>query len=61
MAKKKAKKIKKKVLCKLCKNDCLKDSFEEYLDLVKDSVYICKKCGRTAKDDQNLCKPVSMN
>lgn len=61
MAKKNTKKNKKRVLCKLCKNDCLNDSFEEYVELVKDSVYICKKCGRTAKDGQNLCKPVSMN
>ncbi len=61
MAKKKTKKYKKKALCKLCKEDCLKDGFEEYVELVKDALYICKKCGRSAKNDKNLCKPVTFN
>ncbi len=61
MGKKKAAKIKKKVLCKLCKDDCLKSDFEEYAELVRDSAYICTKCGRAAKNDQNLCKPKALS
>lgn len=54
---KKTEKIKQKNLCKLCKDDCLKERFETYLELVQDSKYVCKKCGRTAHSKKNLCKP----
>ncbi len=60
MAKKEGK-TKKKALCKLCKNDCLKDDFEIYRTLVTDSRYVCKKCGRTAHKKNNLCKPFALD
>lgn len=41
-------------LCKLIKET---EKFDKYKDLVRDSKYICKKCGRLAKDSENLCKP----
>ncbi len=54
---KKSGKKKQKALCKLCKEDCLKDSFDSYIKLVQDSKFVCKKCGRTAQSKVNLCKP----
>lgn len=53
----KKKSIEGKVLCKICKDDCLKKCLDEYIDLVKDPKYVCKKCGRTAQKAKNLCKP----
>jgi hypothetical protein len=47
-------------LCKLVKKDFLKDHFKEYKALVKEPEYICKKCGRLAKDKRSLCKPVRL-
>jgi len=40
-------------LCKLVK--C--DDFEQVRKLVKDAAFICKKCGRAARDKDNLCDP----
>lgn len=51
------KKLEGKVLCKLCKDDCLKKCFDEYSELVSEPKYICKKCGRAARKAKNLCKP----
>lgn len=39
-------------LCKAFKNM----DFKDYTKLVKDSKYVCKKCGRTAKNEENLCE-----
>lgn len=30
---------------------------ERMRELVKDAVYICKNCGRTANDQRYLCRP----
>lgn len=55
----KDKKTKKKhTLCKLVKKDYVKEHFPDYQALVADPEYICKKCGRAAKDDASLCKPL---
>lgn len=48
---------KRRTLCKLVKKDYLEKHFSEYMELVADSVWICKKCGRTANDSRLLCKP----
>ncbi len=40
-------------LCKLVKRDDL----EQVRKLVKDAEYYCKKCGRAARDKENLCAP----
>lgn len=56
---KKDKKTKKKhTLCKLVKKDYIKEHFSDYQALVSDPEYICKKCGRAAKDAVSLCKPL---
>jgi hypothetical protein len=40
-------------LCKLVKRDDL----EQVKKLVKDAAFFCKKCGRAARDKDNLCAP----
>lgn len=44
-------------LCKLVKNDILKNDFDDYRKLVKKPTHICEKCGRAANDKKNLCSP----
>jgi hypothetical protein len=39
-----------KTLCKI------KDDIDLLKKLVKDARYICKKCGRAARHEENLCK-----
>jgi rubrerythrin len=46
-----------KKLCKLVKDEYLDDYFKDYMELVNKGKYICKKCGRVANDESNLCKP----
>lgn len=45
-----------KVLCKLVKDDVLKDDLKSYRKLVQDPTHICLKCGRVANDKKVLCK-----
>lgn len=33
---------------------------ETYKNLVKDPKFICKKCGRAAAKEENLCEPVPL-
>jgi len=33
---------------------------EKLRPLVKDAKYFCKKCGRTAHKNENLCKPATL-
>lgn len=47
----------KKTLCKLVKDDYVKDNFKEYAELVEGAKFICKKCGRAAQKEENLCDP----
>lgn len=42
-------------MCKISKKDYLDKFFEEFKALVKEPEYICKKCGRVAKDKGRLC------
>jgi rubrerythrin len=51
---------KRKKLCKLVKKDFQKKHLKEYLDLVQDPVWVCKKCGRASNDVHCLCKPVKI-
>jgi hypothetical protein len=45
-----------KQICKLDKED-IKENLEDLKKVVAPARYICKKCGRAAKDDDHLCKP----
>lgn len=58
--KSKAKKIlgKKINLCKLVKRDFHRKHQEEYIALVLEPRYLCRKCGRTAHSKKVLCNPV---
>jgi rubrerythrin len=57
--KEKKEKVKKiRTLCKLVKRDYLKKNFKEFQELVTDPLFICRKCGRVAKEKQYLCRPV---
>lgn len=51
---------KDKKICKLAKEDYLKDEFKKYKELVKDARYVCRKCGRVAVKEKRLCKPEEM-
>jgi hypothetical protein len=46
-----------KKLCKLAKDDAADTNFDEYAALVSKPRFICRKCGRAAKEKGNLCKP----
>ena len=47
-------------LCKRVKDDYLKENLKEYIKMVKEPKYICKKCGRVAEKEEMLCKPKKM-
>ena len=47
-----------KTLCKWGKKK-IEENFKEVTDIVTNSKYICKKCGRTASDKKYLCKATS--
>lgn len=49
-----------KTLCKRVKEDYLKENLKEYIKMVKEPKYICKKCGRVAEKEETLCKPKKM-
>lgn len=38
----------------------VKDDLEKFKSLVLQPKYACKKCGRVAKDEENLCKPIDL-
>lgn len=48
-------KVMSKKLCKLVKDDILDKDIKEYIKLVSEAKYVCRKCGRTAKKEENLC------
>lgn len=49
-----------KKLCKLAKDDYLKENFKDYVELVKAPKHICRKCGRVARDEEYLCRAKSL-
>jgi hypothetical protein len=48
----------KKMSKKMCswKKDDIKENTKEFKKFINNPSYYCKKCGRVAKDDKNLCK-----
>ena len=44
-------------LCLLKTVGYVKGNFERYKNLVRDGKFICKKCGRVAAREDNLCEP----
>lgn len=54
-------KDKTKKLCKLVKKkDYLDDNMEDYMKLVGEPKFLCKKCGRAAEKEKQLCKAKKM-
>jgi hypothetical protein len=47
-------------LCYLVNMGYLDSSMKEYKELVKDAKFVCKRCGRSADSDENLCRPVKL-
>jgi hypothetical protein len=45
-----------KELCKWDKDD-IRDNLDKLKKLVADPRFICRKCGRAAKESDHLCKP----
>jgi len=48
-----------KSLCKWKSGD-IKDGTGKFKKLVKDARYFCRKCGRSARQKRNLCKPEAL-
>ena len=38
----------------------MKDDLEKVKTLVKDAAYVCKSCGRAARNELNLCNPTKL-
>lgn len=53
------KKMKKTSLCKLSKED-VKEKWSDLVKLVENSAFMCEKCLRSARLEENLCKPEKM-
>jgi len=47
-------------LCLLQNTGYIKENFADYKDLVRNSKFVCKNCGRTAASDKNLCAPEAL-
>jgi len=43
------------------KKEKLEKHFEEFKSRVMSPRFACRKCGRVARDEQWLCKPVSLS
>lgn len=44
-------------LCYLQNLGYVESNLEDYKSLVQNPQFICKKCGRAAANEKNLCKP----
>ncbi len=48
-------------LCKLVKSGYLDDHTKDYIKKVNNPTVVCKKCGRAANNEKDVCKPKSIN
>jgi hypothetical protein len=48
-----------KSICKWDKDE-IKDELDKLIKIVTPPKFICRKCGRVAKESDYLCKPVKM-
>lgn len=48
---------KKSTLCELEEDGSMREYFEDYKRLVRKGKYVCRRCGRAARKEKNLCKP----
>jgi len=49
----------KKRICKWDKDD-IKEELDKLKEIVTPPNFICRKCGRVAKESDYLCKPVEL-
>ena len=54
-------KLKEKNLCKLVKDDVLKEDLKEFKRLVEKPTHLCVKCGRVCNDKKRLCDPEKLD
>jgi len=47
-------------LCYLHNLDFLKSNLDEWKKLVQEPKFVCRKCGRAAAKEKNLCKSVTL-
>jgi len=50
-----------KTLCELEKQGFIVNNFKDYKKLVRHAKYVCKGCGRVARQKKNLCEPKRLN
>jgi hypothetical protein len=44
----------------LCQIKDIQEDLEKVKSLVRDPLFLCKRCGRAAKSEDHLCKPSKM-
>ncbi len=44
-------------LCYLVNMGYMQSNPEDFKKLVRDAKFVCKKCGRSANSEENLCQP----
>jgi hypothetical protein len=47
-------------LCYLQNMGYVESYFNDYKELIKNARFVCKNCGRSAANEENLCKPEKM-
>ena len=47
-------------LCYLHRVEYYRTHKDEFLELVRDPTFICNSCGRTARDELNVCTPLEL-
>jgi hypothetical protein len=50
----------KRSLCELEESGYLREHFDDYRKLVRNGKFVCRRCGRVARKERNLCKPESL-
>jgi hypothetical protein len=44
-------------LCYLQNMGYVENYFNDYKELIRNAKFVCKNCGRSAANQENLCKP----
>ena len=50
-----------KTLCALKKEGYIESHTEDFKKLIQPAQFFCKKCGRSAVSENNLCKPKKLS
>jgi hypothetical protein len=49
-----------RTMCKLAKKELIETNLNEFRKLVDEPKFACKKCGASANDQKNLCRPLEL-